>query len=122
MTAKIVNTCTLKYSIRKINEKASYYLAERFSVLITFLFAAIAVPYRAITHGFDGAEITMAIVCFIYCGMSIHSGLSPIMVTQNLSGALELTPYLRARRRICLAKQYLHWSSDHRIHHKHVGQ
>ena len=42
--------------------------------LITFLIAIIAVPYRAFTHGFDSAEISFAVICFIYCGMSITAG------------------------------------------------
>jgi len=33
--------------------------------LITFLVATIAVPYRALTVGFDNTEITFALLCFI---------------------------------------------------------
>lgn len=88
--------------------------------LITFLFAAIAVPYRAITHGFDGAEITMAIACFIYCGMSITAGYHRLWSHKTYQAHWSLRILFALGGAFALQNSILHWSSDHRIHHKHV--
>lgn len=88
--------------------------------LTTFLFAAIAVPYRAITHGFDGAEITMAIICFIYCGMSITAGYHRLWSHKTYQAHWSLRFLFALGGAFALQNSALHWSSDHRIHHKHV--
>ncbi|MCH2057425.1 MAG: fatty acid desaturase [Thalassotalea sp.] len=87
---------------------------------ITFLFAAIAVPYRAITHGFDGAEITMAIVCFIFCGMSITAGYHRLWSHKTYQAHWSMRLIYALGGAFALQNSILHWSSDHRIHHKHV--
>ncbi|MFD2167290.1 fatty acid desaturase [Thalassotalea euphylliae] len=87
---------------------------------ITFLFAAIAVPYRAITHGFDGAEITMAVICFIYCGMSITAGYHRLWSHKTYEAHWSLRFIFALGGAFALQNSILHWSSDHRIHHKHV--
>ena len=88
--------------------------------LITFLFAAIAVPYRAITHGFDGAEIAMAIFCFIYCGMSITAGYHRLWSHKTYQAHWSLRFIFAIGGAFALQNSILHWSSDHRVHHKHV--
>ena len=88
--------------------------------LITFLFAAVAVPYRAYTHGFDSAEIVMAIVCFIYCGMSITAGYHRLWSHKTYQAHWSLRFIFALGGAFALQNSILHWSSDHRIHHKHV--
>jgi len=88
--------------------------------LITFLIAAIAVPYRAITHGFDSAEIWMAIGCFIFCGMSITAGYHRLWSHKTYQAHWSLRVIYALGGAFALQNSALHWSSDHRIHHKHV--
>jgi len=88
--------------------------------VITFLFAAIAVPYRAYTHGFDSAEITMAILCFIYCGMSITVGYHRLWSHKTYQAHWSLRFVCALGGAFALQNSILHWSSDHRIHHKFV--
>lgn len=88
--------------------------------VITFLFAAIAVPYRALTHGFDSAEIIMAIVCFIYCGMSITAGYHRLWSHKTYQAHWSLRLIFALGGAFALQNSILHWSSDHRVHHKHV--
>ncbi len=90
--------------------------------LITFLFAAIAVPYRAFTHGFDGAEISFAILCFIYCGMSITTGYHRLWSHKTYQAHWSLRLVFAIGGAFALQNSILHWSSDHRIHHKHVDK
>ena len=91
-----------------------------FVFLTTFLFAAIAVPYRAITHGFDMAEIVMAVICFIYCGMSITAGYHRLWSHKTYQAHWSLRFIFALGGAFALQNSALHWSSDHRIHHKHV--
>lgn len=88
--------------------------------LITFLFAAIAVPYRAITHGFDSTEIIMAIICFTYCGMSITAGYHRLWSHKTYQAHWSLRFIFAVGGAFALQNSILHWSSDHRVHHKHV--
>jgi stearoyl-CoA desaturase (delta-9 desaturase) len=87
---------------------------------ITFLVAAIAVPYRAFTHGFDATEITMAIICFIYCGMSITTGYHRLWSHKTYQAHWSLRLVCALGGAFALQNSVLHWCSDHRIHHKFV--
>ena len=87
---------------------------------ITFLVAAIAVPYRAFTHGFDATEITMAIICFIYCGMSITTGYHRLWSHKTYEAHWSLRLVCALGGAFALQNSILHWCSDHRIHHKFV--
>ena len=91
-----------------------------FVFLITFLFAAIAVPYRAITHGFDSAEIIAAVICFCYCGMSITAGYHRLWSHKTYQAHWSLRSLFAIGGAFALQNSALHWSSDHRIHHKYV--
>ena len=89
---------------------------------ITFLFAAIAVPYRAFTHGFDATEITAATICFIYCGMSITAGYHRLWSHKTYQAHWSLRFIYALGGAFALQNSALHWCSDHRIHHKHVDK
>jgi len=88
--------------------------------VITFLFAAIAVPYRALTYGFDYAEICFAVICFIYCGMSITAGYHRLWSHRTYQALSSLRFIFAIGGAFALQNSILHWSSDHRVHHKHV--
>jgi stearoyl-CoA desaturase (delta-9 desaturase) len=88
--------------------------------VVTFLFAAIAVPYRAITHGFDSTEIIFALICFIYCGMSVTAGYHRLWSHKTYQAHWSLRFIYAIGGAFALQNSILHWSSDHRIHHKHV--
>lgn len=88
--------------------------------VITFLVAAIAVPYRALTVGFDTTEILFALLCFIYCGMSITSGYHRLWSHRTYQAHWSLRFIFALGGAFALQNSILHWSSDHRIHHKHV--
>lgn len=91
-----------------------------FIFLSTFLVAAVAVPYRAITHGFDAPEIIFALLCFIFCGMSITAGYHRLWSHKTYQAHWSLRFIFALGGAFALQNSILHWSSDHRIHHKHV--
>lgn len=88
--------------------------------LITFLVAALAVPYRAITVGFDLSEMLFALLCFIYCGMSITAGYHRLWAHKTYQAHWSLRLVFAIGGAFALQNSILHWSSDHRVHHKHV--
>jgi len=88
--------------------------------IVTFLVAAIAVPYRAYTTGFDMTEITFAALCFIFCGMSITAGYHRLWSHKTYQAHWSLRFIFALGGAFALQNSILHWSADHRIHHKHV--
>ena len=90
--------------------------------IITFMVALIAVPYRALTHGFETSELIAALVCFIYCGMSITVGYHRLWSHRTYKSHWSLRLVCALGGAFALQNSALHWSSDHRIHHKHVDK
>ncbi len=88
--------------------------------LTTFIIAAVGVPYWAFVHGFDWPTIVAAIVCFIYCGMSITAGYHRLWSHRTYQAHWSLRLIYALGGAFALQNSILHWSSDHRIHHKHV--
>lgn len=87
---------------------------------VTFAVAMVGVPYWAFTHGFDTATIVMAIFCFIYCGMSITVGYHRLWSHRTYQAHWLVKIICALGGAFALQNSALHWSSDHRIHHKHV--
>jgi stearoyl-CoA desaturase (Delta-9 desaturase) len=88
--------------------------------LITFLVAAIGVPFYAYFYGIDTATTIAFIICTGFCGMSITAGYHRLWSHR----AYETNAFFRFMFAIggafSIQNSALHWSSDHRIHHKHV--
>ncbi len=89
---------------------------------ITFLVAAIAVPYHAVTVGFSWQEITATILCLGYCGMSITAGYHRLWAHKTYEAHPFLQWFFAIGGAFALQNSALHWSSDHRVHHKFVDQ
>jgi stearoyl-CoA desaturase (delta-9 desaturase) len=89
---------------------------------ITFLIAAIAVPYYAITVGFSWLEIIATIICLGYCGMSITAGYHRLWAHKTYEAHPVLQWFFAIGGAFALQNSALHWSSDHRVHHKFVDQ
>lgn len=87
---------------------------------LTFLIAAIGVPYWALIHGFSGIIIVAALISFIYCGMSITTGYHRLWSHKAFQAHWSLRLIFALGGAFALQNSILHWSSDHRIHHKHV--
>ena len=88
--------------------------------IITFLVAAIGVPYWALNHGFSNTLLLAALICFIYCGMSITVGYHRLWSHKTFQSHWSLRLVCALGGAFALQNSILHWSSDHRIHHKHV--
>lgn len=88
--------------------------------LITGLFAVIAVPIEAYINGFDAFEITACILLLGFCGISITAGYHRLWSHKAYEANAFVRFVLAIGGAMALQNSILHWSSDHRIHHKHV--
>ncbi|OAN13037.1 acyl-CoA desaturase [Photobacterium jeanii] len=87
---------------------------------VTFAIAAIATPLYAYYVGFDWAQIIMLLVAFSYCGMSITAGYHRLWSHKAYEANAVLRVIFAIGGAFALQNSILHWSSDHRIHHRHV--
>lgn len=87
---------------------------------ITFLIAAIAVPWYAIAVGFSWSEIIATVLCLGYCGMSITAGYHRLWAHKTYDAHPVLQVIFAIGGAFALQNSALHWSSDHRVHHKFV--
>lgn len=87
---------------------------------LSSLVAAIAVPWYALTYGFTGTEIFIAILCLGYCGMSITAGYHRLWAHKTYEAHSILQVLYAIGGAFALQNSALHWSSDHRVHHRHV--
>ncbi|QSX30258.1 fatty acid desaturase [Shewanella cyperi] len=88
--------------------------------LLTFTGAAVLIPWRAWTHGIDAIEWLTFVVLAFYSGMSITAGYHRLWSHKayKANGAVRWLYALGGA--LALQNSALHWSSDHRVHHKHV--
>ncbi|MRX26693.1 fatty acid desaturase [Kangiella sp. HZ709] len=87
---------------------------------VSFLVAITIVPWYGFAYGFDLSPWIWGTVLWLFSSTAISMGYHRLWSHR----AYEANPVLRAILAFggCLALQNsaLHWSSDHRIHHKHV--
>lgn len=89
-----------------------------FSVLT--LIALVGTPIWALTYGFDWVEVGVAIFLFYFTGMSITAGYHRLWSHKTYSAHPVVRFILAVGGAMTLQNSILHWSSDHRVHHKHV--
>ncbi|WP_199610591.1 fatty acid desaturase [Flocculibacter collagenilyticus] len=87
---------------------------------ITGLITLTVIPYYAITVGFDTFEIVATILCLGFCGMSITAGYHRLWSHKTYDAHPILQFIYAIGGAFAIQNSALHWSSDHRIHHKHV--
>ncbi len=89
---------------------------------LTFAVAAIGVPAYAILVGFGWTEIIATVLCLGYCGMSITAGYHRLWAHKTYDAHPLLQLFFAIGGAFALQNSALHWSSDHRVHHKFVDQ
>lgn len=88
--------------------------------VITGLIAFAAVPYWAFSNGFDTMEVTSSIILFFFTGMSITAGYHRLWSHKTYEANALVRFVLAVGGAMALQNSILHWSSDHRVHHRHV--
>ncbi|MEG3766994.1 acyl-CoA desaturase [Alteromonas sp. 14N.309.X.WAT.G.H12] len=88
--------------------------------IITGAIALLAVPLWAMTMGFETTEVVVAVVLFYFTGMSITAGYHRLWSHKTYDANIVVRIILAIGGAMALQNSILHWSSDHRIHHRHV--
>lgn len=88
--------------------------------LITGFIALFIVPYEAVSNRFDGFEIAVCIALIYFTGMSITAGYHRLWSHKAYEANILVRVVLAIGGAMALQNSILHWSADHRIHHKHV--
>lgn len=87
---------------------------------LTACVALIWVPIEALLYGFDMFEVGTAVALFIYCGMSITAGYHRLWSHRTYQTTIPVRIFYAIGGAFALQNSILHWTSDHRVHHKHV--
>lgn len=87
---------------------------------ITFAVAAIGVPLYALTVGISAGVWWAALGLFIYSGLSITAGYHRLWSHRTYDAHWTVRLIFALGGALALQNSALHWSSDHREHHKHV--
>jgi stearoyl-CoA desaturase (delta-9 desaturase) len=87
---------------------------------ITGLIALLLMPIEMLLNGFDGAEITACLILIYFSGMSITAGYHRLWAHKAYEANGLVRVILAIGGAMALQNSILHWSSDHRVHHKHV--
>lgn len=88
--------------------------------IITGAIAFVGVPLWAMWVGVDTVEIVTAVVLFFFTGMSITAGYHRLWSHKTYDANIVVRVLLAIGGAMALQNSILHWSSDHRVHHRHV--
>lgn len=87
---------------------------------VTFLIAAVLVPWYGMATGYSTSLWVMAILLLGYSGMSITAGYHRLWSHRAYEAHWSWRLIFAIGGAFALQNSALHWSSDHRIHHRHV--
>jgi stearoyl-CoA desaturase (delta-9 desaturase) len=88
--------------------------------LVTTLVAVVGVPVWIAFNGVDMTEIFVGIFLFFFTGMSITAGYHRLWSHKTYDAHPIVKAVLAVGGAMSLQNSILHWSSDHRVHHRHV--
>jgi stearoyl-CoA desaturase (delta-9 desaturase) len=88
--------------------------------IVTGTIGFIGVPLWAYAYGIDMVEIITAVILFFATGMSITAGYHRLWSHKTYDANIVVRVLLAIGGAMALQNSILHWSSDHRIHHRHV--
>ncbi|WP_395341506.1 acyl-CoA desaturase [Ningiella sp. W23] len=90
--------------------------------LATTLIALIATPIWIIFNGIDSTEIIVAVALFFFTGMSITAGYHRLWSHKTYDAHPIVKVFLAIGGAMAVQNSILHWSSDHRVHHRYVDE
>ena len=88
----------------------------------TTLIAFIGTPLWAIYIGIGWTELIVAVVLFFFTGMSITAGYHRLWAHKTYQAHPAVKSVLAVGGAMAIQNSILHWSSDHRVHHRHVDE
>ncbi len=102
------------------NQKPAIIWLNLLVFLITFLVAAIGVPWYAMTQGFSTELIIAAIIALSFCELSITAGYHRLWSHKAYQANALVRFCYAIGGAFAVQNSILHWCSDHRVHHRYV--
>ncbi|WP_295893959.1 fatty acid desaturase [uncultured Vibrio sp.] len=91
-----------------------------FIFVSSLLLALVAAPLYGYHYGYGVEHYVWLAVCFSFCSLSITAGYHRLWSHKAYQAHWSLRFIFAIGGAFALQNSILHWSSDHRIHHKHV--
>jgi len=91
-----------------------------FIFLSSFIVAVAIVPWYGVTSGYGLEHLVWFLVAFSFSNLSITAGYHRLWSHKTYEAHWSLRFLFALGGAFALQNSALHWSSDHRIHHKHV--
>lgn len=88
--------------------------------LLTALVALIAAPLYGYYYGYDWPHLIWLVLTFSFCNLSITAGYHRLWAHKAYEANIVLRILYALGGAFALQNSALHWSSDHRPHHKFV--
>ncbi|MGR5349191.1 acyl-CoA desaturase [Vibrio mediterranei] len=88
--------------------------------LSTFLLATVGVAWYGLVQGYSLVHWVWLVIAFVFCGLSITAGYHRLWSHKTYEAHDALKYLFAIGGAFALQNSALHWSSDHRVHHKHV--
>ena len=87
---------------------------------LTGLITLFGVPVYAYSHGFDGWQIAAMMAGVVFCEISITAGYHRLWAHRAYEAHWLVRLIFAIGGTFAAQNSILHWSSDHRVHHRHV--
>lgn len=88
--------------------------------VVSTLMALVAAPLWGYFHGFAAWHWVALVVLFCYCNLSITAGYHRLWSHKTYQAHPALRWFFALGGALAIQNSVLHWSSDHRVHHRHV--
>jgi len=88
--------------------------------LISFILAVVITPWYGYQQGYAIEHWIWLVVAFSFCNLSITAGYHRLWSHKTYQAHPVLRVIFALGGAFALQNSALHWSSDHRVHHKHV--
>lgn len=86
----------------------------------SMLLAVVIAPWYGFTFGYATSTWVWLLICFCFCNLSITTGYHRLWSHKAFESHASLRFLFALGGAFALQNSALHWSSDHRVHHKHV--
>ncbi|NOI29812.1 acyl-CoA desaturase [Vibrio coralliilyticus] len=88
--------------------------------LSSFIVAAVVAPWYGFEFGYEAEHWLWLLITFSFCNLSITAGYHRLWSHKTYDAHWSLRLLFALGGAFALQNSALHWSSDHRVHHKHV--
>ena len=88
--------------------------------LSSFIVATVVAPWYGFKYGYDVEHWLWLLITFSFCNLSITAGYHRLWSHKTYDAHWSLRLIFALGGAFALQNSALHWSSDHRVHHKHV--